>query len=176
MVFLKRVVRQKSLISAAGRSGPRSITYCIGAGRACRLRATSHTCRRSPRRCLLIPAGAEIEQSIASAGSGETDRDGRSDAGSVMATVARRGLPGKMVDLVCPPPVSARHHPAHRLALSAFLRSAIATSTICSLSMDSMCPTKRRDGSLEVRASGETIEVTTTRRGASCLATISRAS
>jgi hypothetical protein len=97
---------------------------------------------------------------FASAGFGETGRDGRSDAGSVMATVARRDLPGKMADLVCPPPVSARHHPAHHLALSAFLRSAIATSTICSLSMDSMCPTKRRDGSLEVRASGETIEVT----------------
>jgi hypothetical protein len=39
--------------------------------------------------------------------------------GSVTATVARCGLPGKMAndDLVCPPPVSARDHPARRLAL-----------------------------------------------------------
>ena len=42
--------------------------------------------------------------------------------GSVTATVARRGSPGKMADddLVCPPPVSARDHPARRLALCAF--------------------------------------------------------
>ena len=42
--------------------------------------------------------------------------------GSVTATVARRGLPGKMADddLVCPPPVSARDHPARRLALCTF--------------------------------------------------------
>jgi Beta-lactamase len=39
--------------------------------------------------------------------------------GSVTATVARCGLPGKMAndDLVCPPPVSARDHPARHLAL-----------------------------------------------------------
>jgi hypothetical protein len=36
------------------------------------------------------------------------------------ATVARRGLPGKMADLVRPPPVSARGHPGRRLALGAF--------------------------------------------------------
>jgi hypothetical protein len=44
------------------------------------------------------------------------------DSGSVTATVARRGLWGKMVDddLVCPPPVSASDHPARRLALCAF--------------------------------------------------------
>jgi hypothetical protein len=38
--------------------------------------------------------------------------------GSVTATVARRGLPGKMADddLVCPPPVSARDHPARDAA------------------------------------------------------------
>jgi hypothetical protein len=42
--------------------------------------------------------------------------------GSVTATVARHGLPGKMSDddLVCPPPVSACDHPARRLALCAF--------------------------------------------------------
>ena len=42
--------------------------------------------------------------------------------GSVTRTVARRGLPGKMADddLICPPPVSARDHPACRLALCAF--------------------------------------------------------
>ena len=42
--------------------------------------------------------------------------------GSVTTTVARRGSPGKMADddLVCPPPVSARDHPARRLALCAF--------------------------------------------------------
>jgi putative transposase len=42
--------------------------------------------------------------------------------GSVTATVARRGLPGKMADddLVCPPPVPARDHPARRVALCAF--------------------------------------------------------
>ena len=45
-----------------------------------------------------------------------------SPLGSVTATVARRGLPGKMADddLVSPPPVSARDHPARRLALCAF--------------------------------------------------------
>ena len=38
--------------------------------------------------------------------------------GSVTTTVARRGLAGKIADddLVCPPPVSARDHPARRLA------------------------------------------------------------
>jgi hypothetical protein len=48
---------------------------------------------------------------------GETDRDGLPDARSGVATVARRGLPGKMAgdDLVCPPPVSARDHSARRL-------------------------------------------------------------
>src|SRR5580704_9950248 len=42
--------------------------------------------------------------------------------GSVTATVALHGLPGKMADddLVCPPPVSTCDHPARRLALCAF--------------------------------------------------------
>ena len=52
---------------------------------------------------------------------GEDAPDTAAD-GSVTATVARHGLPGKMVDddLVCPPPVSTCDHPARRLALCAF--------------------------------------------------------
>jgi hypothetical protein len=47
---------------------------------------------------------------------------GCSRGGSVTATVARRGLPGKMADddLVYPPPVPARDHPARRVALCVF--------------------------------------------------------
>src|SRR5271166_3746022 len=45
-----------------------------------------------------------------------------SSEGLVTRTVARIRLTGKMAhdDLVCPPPVSARDHPARRLALCAF--------------------------------------------------------
>ena len=65
--------------------------------------------------------------------------------GSVTTTVARRGLAGKIADddLVCPPPVSARDHPARRLALCAVSRSAIATSKISLRSVVWISPTKR---------------------------------
>ena len=44
------------------------------------------------------------------------------NSGFVMGTIARFGLTGKMAhdDFVCPPSVSARDHPARRLALCAF--------------------------------------------------------
>jgi antirestriction protein ArdC len=63
----------------------------------------------------------EIEDQTSDGGR-ETRRIPMLRTGSVTATVASRGLPGMMADddLVCPPPVSARDHPARRLALCAF--------------------------------------------------------
>jgi hypothetical protein len=68
----------------------------------------------------LSPTGAVIEQTMPAPASARPIAMACLMPILSWATVARRGLPGKMADLVCPPPVSARGHPDRRLALGAF--------------------------------------------------------